>query len=66
MHIKAVAFYIIMGVYTLFKTTVLPKVLRKFQAPSSSFERLGYKSTRDMSAELSSHCHAEPRDIKPD
>lgn len=66
MHIKAVAVYIIMGVYTLLKGAVLPKVLRKFQTPSSRSECVRYRSIRGLLAGLSSHFHAESRDIKPD
>jgi hypothetical protein len=64
LHVNAVALYIIMGVYTLLKEAVLPKVGRKFQIPSSRSEGVGYKSITGMLAGLSSHCHAESGDIK--
>jgi hypothetical protein len=66
MHINALAVYIIMDVYTLLKGAVLPKVWRKFQTPSSRSECVGHKSMKGVLAGLSSHCHAESRDIKPD
>jgi hypothetical protein len=66
MHINAVALFIIMGVHTLWKGTVLPKVWRKFQSPSTRSGCVGYKTIRGMLAGLSSHCHAESRDIIPD
>jgi len=66
MHINAVALYIIMGVCTLLNGSVLSKVWRKFQTPSSRSECVGYKSTTDVLAGLSSHYCTESRDIKPD
>ena len=46
MHINAAALYIIMGVYTLLKRVVLPKVWRKFHTPSSRSDCVGDKNLR--------------------